>query len=189
MRVVAGHAKGRRLIAPEGTTTRPTSDRVRESMFNTLFSLNALDGASVLDLYAGSGSLGIEALSRGAASCVFVEQDRDALDTIRTNIETLGLGDSSVVVAADVPGWLASTTKPLAPYDLICIDPPYKDEPWEGILNAITGDVLTANGLVVAESSRPLVSTPGWDVVRDKKYGTTLVTVLERSDEPDRTEP
>ena len=95
MRVVAGEARGRRLVAPEGSKTRPTLDRVRESMFNSLGSLDAVDGARVLDLFAGSGALGIEALSRGATSCVFVDHGRDARNAISVNLETTGFLDRS----------------------------------------------------------------------------------------------
>src|SRR5829696_7781962 len=89
VRVVAGELRGRRIVAPPGATTRPTSDRVREAVFNALGSLGVVDGAAVADLYAGSGAMGIEALSRGAASCTFVERDRDALRALRENIDSL----------------------------------------------------------------------------------------------------
>ncbi len=182
MRVVAGEAGGRHLVAPEGTTTRPTSDRVRESMFNMLFSLNALEGARVLDLYAGSGSLGIEALSRGAHECVFVEQDRDALETIRHNLDTIGFTNRCTVVAGDVLEWMKHRSEGFGTFDLILADPPYIDEPWQSILDAIGGQLLAENGLVVAESSSQVDVQPGWDAIRNKKYGATLVTVFERVD-------
>lgn len=156
-------------------------------MFNTLFSLNALEDAVVVDLYAGSGSLGIEALSRGAKSCIFVEQDRDALDAIRENIETLGFGDRAIVVAGNVVNWLEKRASQHGPFDLILADPPYKDEPWELFLDQIDGDILSDSGLLVAESNERVVEHKEWDVVRNKKYGTTLVTVLTRK-ERDGTE-
>ena len=103
MRVVAGEARGRPITAPEGNRTRPTSDRVRESIFNMLFSLDANRGARVLDLYAGCGALGIEALSRGAESCVFVEKDRRAIECIRKNLDAVGYSDRASVNVGSAP--------------------------------------------------------------------------------------
>lgn len=178
MRVVAGEAGGRPLIAPEGTNTRPTSDRVRESIFNTLFSLGATEGSRVVDLYAGSGALGIEALSRGAASCVFVEQDRNAVAVIQENLEVLGLDDRATVVQADVLQWLERQSPESPPFDLVLIDPPYADEPWEALLDAVSANI------VVAESRKPVGEHRLWDVLRDKKYGATLVSVLTPKNSP-----
>jgi len=173
MRVVAGEARGRTLMAPEGSGTRPTSDRVRESIFNMLFSLQATEGASVLDLYAGCGALGIEALSRGAESCVFVEQHRRAVSCIETNLELTGFSDRSTVVQADAVAWVEASD---ATFDLVLADPPYADDAWIGLL-----DVLNAKW-VVAEAGRELEPHPRWDVVREKAYGSTVVTVLKRQD-------
>ena len=169
MRVVAGEAGGRFLVAPEGTTTRPTSDRVRESVFNMLVSLGATEDARVLDLYAGSGALGIEALSRGAATCVFVEQDRAAVEAIHENLETLGFDGRAKVVQADVLTWVERNE---SDFDLVLADPPYADEDWEPLLGSIHATTF------VAESGNRLVPHPRWDVAREKKYGTTLVSVL-----------
>lgn len=151
-------------------------------MFNMLFSLNAIDDAVVVDLYAGSGSLGIEALSRGAKSCIFVEQDREALDAIGENIDTVGYGDRAVIVAGDVENWLTGRAAQYGPFDLILADPPYKQEPWELFLEHIGSEILSDGGLLVAESHERLDEHKEWDVVRDKKYGTTLVTVLTRKE-------
>ena len=141
MRVVSGEARGRPIVAPEGNRTRPTSDRVRESIFNMLFSLNATDDSSVLDLYAGCGALGIEALSRGAAKCVFVEQDRRAIDCIRGNLETLGYSDRATVVQADVLDWVGQNT---TSFDLVLADPPYADDTWKTILDTVDSRWLVA---------------------------------------------
>ena len=168
MRVVAGEAGGRPLIAPEGTNTRPTSDRVRESIFNMLFSLGATEGSHVVDLYAGSGALGIEALSRGAASCTFVEQDRNAVAVIQENLSVLGLDDRATVVQADVLVWLERQSAEAQPFDLALIDPPYADEPWEALFDCVNAT------FVVAESRSPIAEHQLWDVLRDKKYGATL---------------
>ncbi len=173
MRVVAGEARGRTLMAPEGSGTRPTSDRVRESIFNMLFSLQATEGASVLDLYAGCGALGIEALSRGAESCIFVEQHRRAVSCIETNLELTGFTDRGTVVQADAVAWVEASD---ATFDLVLADPPYADDAWIGLL-----DVLNAKW-VVAEAGRELEPHPRWDVVREKAYGSTVVTVLKRQD-------
>ena len=102
MRVVAGELRGRRIDAPEGTKTRPTTDKAREATFNALGSLGVVVGARMVDAFAGSGALGIEALSRGAAHCTFIERDRDALEVLRGNLATLGLEDRSTVVRGDV---------------------------------------------------------------------------------------
>ena len=169
MRVVAGEAGGRFLVAPEGTTTRPTSDRVRESVFNMLFSLGATEDSRVLDLYAGSGALGIEALSRGAKSCVFVERDRSAIEAIHENLETLGFEDRATVVQTDVFTWVERNDEA---FDLVLADPPYAEEDWEPLLESINASTL------VVESGSELQPHPRWDVAREKKYGTTLVTVL-----------
>ena len=175
MRVVAGEARGRTLMAPEGSGTRPTSDRVRESIFNMLFSLQATEGSAVLDLYAGCGALGIEALSRGAASCVFVEQHRRAVSCIETNLELTGFADRGTVVQADAVTWVGANA---STFDLVLADPPYADDDWVSLL-----DVLDARW-VVAEAGRELEPHPRWDVVREKAYGSTVVTVLKRKDTP-----
>src|SRR3954453_13290953 len=108
MRVVAGTARGRRLVAPPGRDTRPTSDRVRESVFNVLHSLGAIDGASVVDLFAGSGALGIEALSRGAAHCTFVEPAPAAVTAIRTNLTTAGVAERATIETRTAEAYLAA---------------------------------------------------------------------------------
>ena len=125
MRVVSGEARGRRLVAPAGQDTRPTTDRVRESMFNALESLEAVAGATVLDLFAGSGALGIEALSRGAARCTFVEHDRAALAAVRANLEATGLAGRAEVVSGDAHRALTSFSAAGRRFDLALLDPPY----------------------------------------------------------------
>lgn len=187
MRVVAGQARGRRLVAPEGSDTRPTLDRVRESMFNSLVSLDAVDDARVLDLFAGSGALGIEALSRGAASCVFVDHGRDACKAISTNLETTGFLDQATVMAQDAMVWLRDAAKSslLPQFDLVLIDPPYvaDDELWSEVLHLVTH--IAAGGVVVAESAREITVPAGWDTRKEKRYGGTLVSVLLPPDSPE----
>lgn len=122
MRIIAGEWRGRRIDAPRGEATRPTADRTRETLFNMLASrLGSFEGLRVADLFAGSGALGLEALSRGAAHCLFVEQDRAALDTIRANIRSLDAGARASVEAGSVMGLRAARE----PLDLILLDPPY----------------------------------------------------------------
>jgi 16S rRNA (guanine966-N2)-methyltransferase len=169
MRVVAGELGGRRLIAPGGTTTRPTTDRVREAIFNSLGSAGLLEGAVVADLFAGSGAVGIEALSRGAARCIFVERERAALRALDENLDALGLRDRSKVISADAVSAAASIDA-----DIVVADPPYDFDRWTDLLERIGAD------LVVAESGAVIEPPPGWTVWRDKRYGRTRVTFLER---------
>lgn len=122
MRVIAGDWGGRKLIAPKGEATRPTADRTRETLFNMLTSrVGSFEGLSVADLFAGSGALGLEALSRGAASCLFVEHDKPALDAIRANIAALDARARSTVNGSSVKALGAARV----PHDLILLDPPY----------------------------------------------------------------
>src|SRR5690349_13652536 len=126
MRVVAGSARGRRLAVPPGRSVRPTSDRVREAVFNALGSMGEIEDATVVDLFAGSGALGIEALSRGARHVTFVDHDRTALDCVRVNLATCGFEDRATVVRADGPAWAAGG----AQHDLALVDPPYAFDGW-----------------------------------------------------------
>lgn len=178
MRVVAGSLRGRPIVAPEGRDTRPTTDRVREATFNALSSSDSVEGARVLDLFAGSGALGIEAISRGAAHCTFVERDRAALAAIRRNLVNLGIADRAAVV----PGDALARLDHIGPVDLVLADPPYGFSEWDELLGALE-PLLTSGGLVVAESGEELEGRPGWEVVREKRYGRTWVTFLRRSAE------
>jgi len=164
--VVAGSAKGRRLVAPVGSDTRPTSDRVRESIFNALYSMDAIDGATVIDLFAGSGALGIEALSRGATHCTFVEPARPALAALRTNLAATGLAARATVVPVSAAGFLARHPPGV---DLALCDPPYAFDAWRDVLGALPAT------LVVCESDRPI--DPGHEgrVVRTRRSGGTVV--------------
>ena len=173
MRVVAGTHRGRRIDAPAGVDTRPTSDRARESAFNLI---GPVDGASVLDLYAGSGALGIEALSRGASSCVFVESGREACRTIGANLERLEL--TGTVVRGDVLRVLASDT---GAYDLVLCDPPYGFAE-AGRLAPHLGRVLAEDGLVVFESpSRmPPPELEGLAERTSRTYGSARITLFAR---------
>jgi 16S rRNA (guanine966-N2)-methyltransferase len=176
MRVVAGELRGRRIEAPPGGDTRPTTDKVREAVFNALGSIDLVRDAGVADLFAGSGALGIEALSRGAAHCTFVERDRQALRILRENLDRLGLSDRSTIVAGD-----AVARAHALDVDLVLADPPYDFDDWPRLLESVTAAFL------VAEAGRPLETLPGlgelgWRVTRSKRYGRTWVTFLERID-------
>jgi 16S rRNA (guanine966-N2)-methyltransferase len=172
MRVIAGTARGRRLVAPAGTTTRPTSDRVREATFNALGSLGAVVDATVVDLFAGSGALGIEALSRGAAHCTFVDVDRHARQAVTANLAACGMEDQATIVAAPAARALADWAAAGTRFDLALLDPPYDLEGWDDLLAALPAD------LAVAESAAP-VAGDGWEVLRQKRYGRTFVTILQ----------
>lgn len=153
--------------------TRPTTDRAREATFNSLVSLGAVEDAKVVDLFAGSGALGIEALSRGAASCRFIERDRKALEAIRTNISHLGLTDRTTVLAGDV----ATTVVALRDIDLVLADPPYDYSTWDSLLSLLV-PVLAHGAIVVVESGREISPPAGWEVVRSKRYGRAWVSFL-----------
>jgi 16S rRNA (guanine966-N2)-methyltransferase len=169
MRVVAGEFGGRKLVSPDGTSTRPTTDRVREAIFNALGSAGLIEGALVADLFAGTGAVGIEALSRGAAHCTFVERDRAALRALDDNIGHLDLAERTRVLRSDARQ--AATTLDV---DIAFIDPPYDFEGWQELLGVVRAP------FVVAESGRPIESADGWDVTRSKRYGRTWVSFLER---------
>ena len=179
VRVVAGDLRGRRIEAPVTEATRPTTDKVREAVFNALGSLDVVDGARVLDLFAGTGAMGIEALSRGASECIFVEKDRDALRILRTNIDQLGLASRSLVIAGDAESAIAQQQN----IDLVIADPPYGYKDWSRLVNGVSA------GLIVLESDKPIGDIDGFETVREKKYGRTFVSFLRPSpDEGDTVE-
>lgn len=177
VRVVAGDLRGRRIESPVGDATRPTTDKVREAVFNALGSLDVVDGARVLDLFAGTGAMGIEALSRGAVHCVFVESDRAALAVLRSNIEALGLTQRSTVVAGDAHSLAMSHRSA----DIVIADPPYGYSTWSRLLDSVIAP------FVVLESDREIGDVKGWTTVRAKKYGRTHVSFLEPDGAPDGT--
>ena len=170
MRVIAGDFKGRRLHTPRGTRTRPTADRVREALFSML---GDVSGARVLDLYAGSGALGIEALSRGAESAVFVERDEPALAALRRNLEAVGA--DAEVRRRDVLGFLAH---PEGTYDLVFCDPPYDDAPRVAApLSEALPSLARENARIVTESDKRnplLLPTP---LLVERSYGNTRIAI------------
>jgi 16S rRNA (guanine966-N2)-methyltransferase len=176
VRVIAGRFRGRRLAAPPGRGTRPTSDRVREALFSIL---GPLDGERVLDLYAGSGALGIEALSRGAERAVFVERDRRAVAVLRSNLAALGLAEPEAVVRqADVPAALRDARERGETYSLVLCDPPYRlAAGLGGTLSEALGPLLERGGRVVTESDRRDPLTLTFDLSDERRYGDTLIRI------------
>lgn len=168
MRVVAGSARGRSLKAPLGTDTRPTSDRVREAIFNALWSLDEIEDAVAVDLFAGSGALGIEALSRGASHVTFVEKSRAALAVIDDNLQICRLADRATVAPTDAMTYRFSEASPPT---LVFADPPYAFIDWPTLLERLPEDVL-----LVAETGRALEVPEAWEIVRQQRYGSTWVT-------------
>ena len=174
-RIIAGSHRGRRLQVPPGTGTRPTSDRAREGLFSSLQSLTDLDGADVLDLYAGSGALGLEAVSRGAAGATLVEDDPIAVQVLHQNVELTGL--AATVVEADVSRFLL---RPASAYRVILADPPYATEldleatlPW-----------LEPDGVLVLERATrgpEPIPPDGLELLRSRRYGEATLWYFRRS--------
>lgn len=176
-RIIAGSAGGRRLAVPQGRTTRPTSDRAREGIFSTLDALHGLEGARVIDLYAGSGAVGLEALSRGAAHALLVEADPRAVRAIKANVRDLGFAAASVV-ADKVERLLA---RPGEPYDIVFADPPYAvtGEEVTRVLESLRDNGWLAPGALVAvereSRGKDLVWPPGYEEERVRRYGEAAV--------------
>lgn len=176
MRVISGSARGRKLSAPDGLDTRPTTDRVKESIFNIISPY--LPASNVLDLFAGSGAMGIEALSRASLNAVFVEQNEKALNVIKKNLVDTHLESRAEVIRTDAFSFLRRTS---TKFDIIFLDPPYN----KGLLSTAMDDILRFsllcdNGIVVAESEYggELPSNKGFDLIKQAKYGKTIVSVF-----------
>jgi 16S rRNA (guanine(966)-N(2))-methyltransferase RsmD len=182
MRIVAGRWGGRRLTAPAGGATRPTSDRVREATFQRL---GPLDGARVLDLFAGSGALALEALSRGAQHATLVDSAPAAIKAIRANLAALGLGDEAADVRRqDARAFLRGARAAGQQYDLVLLDPPYRLAAALGReLSPLIAAVLAPGGRVVSESDRraPLDLEPDLPPTDERRYGDTLIRTHERT--------
>ena len=214
MRVVGGEWRGRPLVAPAGRGTRPTSDKVREAIFDVLLALpevraggaaapaaGALGGHVALDLFAGSGALGIEALSRGADACTFVENERAALRALRANLERVGVtvgardrreeaGEGAraaraLVLAADARRALQADARRGARYTLLFADPPYdRYAEIRPALARLLGPVLAPRAVLVIETAAGTAAGLPWTIVREKRYGDTRVTFLVATDTP-----
>ena len=178
MRVISGTARGKVLLPVPGMTTRPTTDRVKENIFNII--QTRVRGAKVLDLFAGTGQMGIEALSRGAASCDFVDHDREALCVIRKNIDGARVASRAHVHAARAAAFLERCRG--AGYDLVFLDPPYGGKLLnEAVFAAERFDILSENGIMVCESAVADVLDPRISCGREYRYGAIRVTVLEQN--------
>lgn len=175
MRIIAGTWRGRPLVAPRGDATRPTADRTREALFSMLTSrVGSFEGLAVADLFAGSGALGLEALSRGAASCLFVEQDRSALDALRTNAEKLGI--RADIRASSVMG-LGPAPKPL---DLILMDPPYGTGAGSVALDKLArlGWTGPATWISIETAKAEAVDVAGFVTDTERVHGKAKLTIL-----------
>ena len=183
MRVITGTARGRRLKELEGLETRPTTGKVKEALFSVI--QFDIEGRRVLDLFAGTGQLGIEALSRGAECAVFVERRRDALQVIRENLEACGMTDKARVVNGDAMSYLKSGEK----FDLIFLDPPYASGLLEQALEEIVRfDICRRHGIIVAESAADKTLPPlagPYALYREYRYGKIKLTVYHRDGNED----
>ncbi len=175
MRIIAGQYRGRQIVAPKGDATRPTADRMREALFSMLTSrVGSFEGLAVADLFAGSGALGIEALSRGAGSCLFVEQDKPALDALKGNLAKLGIrGDvraTSVMAMGPAP----------APLDIILMDPPYDTGAGLVALDKLArlGWTSRATWISLETAKAEVVQLPGFEVDATRVHGKARLTLL-----------
>ncbi|HWF77065.1 MAG TPA: 16S rRNA (guanine(966)-N(2))-methyltransferase RsmD [Caulobacteraceae bacterium] len=184
MRIVAGTFRGRPLVAPKGHLTRPTADRARQAIFNVLEHAAwspGLDGVRVLDLFAGSGAMGLEAISRGADACLFVERAEPAVAAIRANLAALGLEERGRVVRRDAAALTPRATADGAPYDLALLDPPYGKALGEAALVRLAqGGWLAAEALAVLErgADDPAVVPEGFELVDERRWGAARVSFL-----------
>ena len=183
MRVVGGRLKGRNLASPSTQAIRPTADRLRESVFNILIHAydNPIEGARVLDLFAGTGALGIEAVSRGAAFTLFVDNGAEARALLRNNVESLGLGGVTKVYRRDATN--LGPAHPVEPFSLAFLDPPYgKGLAERALIAARDGGWLTPEALIVVEEAADAEFVPpdGFEQIERRDYGDTQVTILRR---------
>ena len=179
MRVISGTARGRRLKELPGMDTRPTTDKVKESLFNII--QFDIEGRRVLDLFGGTGQLGIEALSRGAAHCTFVDMNRQATAVIRDNLKTVGFSEKAAVQQGDALVFLAGCRQK---FDLILLDPPYQTQLLENCIQAVAKfDILSEHGIMVCESAAekqlPDLQEP-YEKGREYRYGKIKLSVYRR---------
>lgn len=184
MRIVGGTFRGRTIVAPKGMTTRPTTDRTRESLFNIIeHGYGGCEGTRVLDLFAGSGAMGLEALSRGAAQVLFVDDAAAARGAIRENIESLGQQGTTKIFRRDATNMGAPNAKMGSGYTLVFCDPPYgKGLAERAITSARTGGWLTQDALILVEEVKGAFKVPdGFEEVDRRTFGETEVTFLRLS--------
>lgn len=197
LRIIAGTVKGQKLSVPGGSESggsksgapkvRPTSDRVREAIFNALFSLGGVESKLVLDAFAGSGALGLEALSRGAAHAVFMEHDPEVIRTLRANIEALGFADRSTVLEGDTLQLLERGANDRGAndrgaFDIAFCDPPYAFSRWDELLSKLDCGLLVAETNREFEPKTPPQKNFQWKIHKFKKYGTIFITIAEKID-------
>lgn len=180
MRIIAGEFRSRVILAPKGSDTRPTLDQTRESLFNIL--RDRVEDAAVLDLFAGSGALALEALSRGAKSAVLVDLSRAACGVIRRNIESLGLSSRAALYQADAAVAVDRLSKKSALFDLIFLDPPYRVSLTDTLKACFAGGLLAENGLIIAEHAlqTPPVCPPGLQLIDRRDYRGTAISFYGR---------
>ena len=180
MRVISGTARGKKLIPVSGMSTRPTTDRVKESVFNII--QTHVQAARVLDLFAGTGQMGIEALSRGAAYCDFVDWDKAAQAVIRKNVEAARVSERARVTGSDFGAFVAGCKKEM--YDIIFLDPPYGGTILTEALRTIERfDILSRTGIIVCESFADDSVQTKFSVGRTYRYGTVQITILSHQQE------
>lgn len=183
MRVISGSARGHKLRAPEGLTTRPTTDRIKESLFNIIAA--DLYECRFLDLFSGSGGIGIEALSRGAEKAVFVDRDKKSVSVIRDNLRATRLEERAQVMNCDIASAISKLGSLGEKFDIIFMDPPYNKGFVENTLTYIVREnILSETGYIIAEQSREdeVPNVPGLEVVRIKDYKITKMTFLSRAE-------
>lgn len=180
MRIISGSARGRKLKEPQGTDTRPTTDKVKESLFNII--QFELEGRQVLDLYAGTGQLGLEALSRGAEYCTFVDQRREAAVLVKENLRLCRFEDRARVVQGESLSFLGACREK---FDIVFLDPPYAGDLLRKSLEMLTGfDILREHGIIVCESGTDWALpalTPPYEAGREYRYGQIKLTVCRRA--------
>lgn len=188
MRIVSGIYGGRRLMTPKSKDIRPTSDKVRGALFNALGSLDALHNARVLDGFCGTGALGLEALSRSAAFCVFIDKNSESLSLAKENASQLGADDCCAFKRDDTS---KLTPNNEAPYDLIFLDPPYNKDLISQSLTALhTGEWLSDTAIIICESEKNWSYTgQEFDIRSEKIYGETKITILGSQERPNKVEP
>ncbi|MGN0732642.1 MAG: 16S rRNA (guanine(966)-N(2))-methyltransferase RsmD [Emergencia sp.] len=182
MRIITGEYRGRRLESPAGYDVRPTSDKVKEAVFNII--MNEVWDATCVDLFAGTGNLGLEALSRGAKKCYFGDNSRESINLIKNNVKMCRAEDKSVIIAGDYSKTLGRINEKV---DIFFLDPPYKDGLYENCLEIIDSlDLLSEEGIIVAEHGvRDYVpeTVGNLEVVKERKYGKIMVTIYARKSE------
>ena len=182
MRIITGEYRGRRLESPAGYDVRPTSDKVKEAVFNII--MNEVWDATCVDLFAGTGNLGLEALSRGAKKCYFGDNSRESINLIKNNVKMCRAEDKSVIIAGDYSKMLGRINEKV---DIFFLDPPYKDGLYENCLEIIDSlDLLSEEGIIVAEHGvRDYVpeTVGSLEIIKERKYGKIMVTIYAKKSE------